>query len=132
VPNPLSISVAVHGNPDSASLKSAIGFISAALAAGHSIYRVFFYHDGARIADEVANLSILDSDSQRALAELKKREDVELAICVGAATRRGLLSQPESGTAGNTSELDPVFEVVGLGQLIDAIVQSDRFVTFAA
>ena len=127
----MKFAIAVHGTPlHSQAAESACHFPRAALAAGHYIQRVFFYHDGVRLAfteesspDEQQRIAVLWS-------ELKSVHQVELAVCVGAATRRNLLPEAGPSDTGNSS-LYPDFEIVGLGQLIDAIVQADRFITFA-
>jgi tRNA 2-thiouridine synthesizing protein D len=118
----LIFSVCVHGSPpDSESHHSALRFTKAALAKGHSIYRIFFYQDAVRLADG-RQLSEQSSD----WARLASQHNLELSVCVGAATRRGLINETE------TQSIQPGFEVVGLGQLIDAVLHSDRIVTFAA
>ena len=130
----MKLSIAVHGAPySSQSSATAVKFAAAALAAGHEIYRVFFYHDGARTADTLAvtpqdEKSVLD----RWLA-LKQDHDFELAVCIAAALKRGMLNTEESQRYDKSAaNVAAEFEVVGLGQLIDAIMVSDRFVTFAA
>ena len=65
---------------------------------------------------------------QTAWTDLKHQNGLELVICIGAATRRGLIDE---NNPTDTKNIHPTFEVVGLGQLIDAIVKSDRFITFA-
>ena len=127
----MNFSITVYGAPpQSQAAESAYRFACAALTAGHHIERVFFYHEGVRLAFEEENTP---DEQQRIVAlwsELKAAHQLELAVCVGAATRRDLL--PEAGTADTgSSSLHPDFEIVGLGQLIDAIVQADRFITFA-
>ena len=130
----MKLSIAVHGAPySSQSSSTAVKFAAAALGAGHEIYRVFFYHDGARTPDSLAvtpqdEKSVLD----RWLA-LKQIHDFELTVCIGAALKRGMLNAEESQRYDKAAaNVSAEFEVVGLGQLIDAIMISDRFVTFAA
>jgi tRNA 2-thiouridine synthesizing protein D len=58
---------------------------------------------------------------------LSSKFQIELAICIGAASRRGLIGDDPN----DRHRLDPAFQVVGLGQLVEAITSSDRFITFA-
>lgn len=96
----------------------ALRFAGAAVAAGHTLQRVFFYKDAAAIGNRFA----ADDDGMRkAWTELAERAGFELAICIAAASRRGVL-EGESLAEG--------FAIVGLGQLVEAMEQSDRLVTF--
>ena len=112
----MKITVCVH-DPNN---EHAPRFVSAALAAGHEIPLVFFYHDGVRVAEAGSSAAIL-----RAWHTLHLRHGLELAICIGAATRRGVASETDR------SRVDEHFQVVGLGQLIGALADSDRLVTFS-
>ena len=126
------ISLAVHGDPQSSrSAHSALSFAQASAAQGHQIYRVFFYHDGVRIAGSGERERPDVSSLLAGWLELKALHQLELSICVSAADRRGLA---ESGAANPEArgEIHAEFDVVGLGQLIDAIICSERFITFPA
>ena len=96
----------------------ALRFASAAVAAGHTVQRVFFYKDAAAIGNRFA----ADDDGVRqSWAALAEQASFELAICIAAAGRRGVV-EGESLAEG--------FAIVGLGQLVEAMEQSDRLVTF--
>ena len=96
----------------------ALRFASAAVAAGHTVQRVFFYKDAAAIGNRFA---ADDGGVRDAWAALAERAGFELAICIAAAGRRGVV-EGESLAEG--------FAIVGLGQLVEAMEQSDRLVTF--
>ena len=128
------LSIAVHGAPySSQSASSAVKFAEAAVAAGHKIHRVFFYHDGVRAGDVLA---VTPQDEESVLERwraLHLGHGCELALCIAAALKRGMLNTDESERYDKLAAIvDPDFTVVGLGQLIEAIMHSDRFVTFAA
>ena len=127
-------SIAVHGAPySSQSAHSALRFAEAALQAGHSIHRVFFYHDGVRTADALGVAPQDELDVHAAWVQLQRSSGIELAVCIATALKRGMLSQEEADRYEKTSaSIDPSFSIVGLGQLIEAVTASDRFVTFAA
>lgn len=96
----------------------ALQFARAAIDAGHRIGRLFFYNDAVYVANRFA----ADESGTRAnLAELASDAGIELAVCVSAAGRRGILAN-ESLAEG--------FVIVGLGQLIQAIEDCDRLVSF--
>ena len=128
----MKIAVAVHGIPDRAG-RSALSFVRAALLAGHSIPRVFFYHEAARTGHVFNVVPQDEEDLLPGWVSLKHEYDLELTVCIAAALRRGVLNESEAHRyERGAASLHPAFEVVGLGQLIDAIATSDRFVTFAA
>jgi tRNA 2-thiouridine synthesizing protein D len=126
--------IAVHGAPyASQAADSALRFTRAALAAGHSIHRVFFYHDGVHTASALSVPPQDEPSAQPDWIELAREHDIELAVCIAAALKRGLVNREEAERydlqGDNAHE---AFSIVGLGQLIEAIGSADRFVTFAA
>ena len=62
---------------------------------------------------------------------LAEKHGLDLVVCVAAAQRRGILDEDEMGRHGKSANnLAPGFRISGLGQLIEAGIQSDRLVTF--
>jgi sulfur relay (sulfurtransferase) complex TusBCD TusD component (DsrE family) len=56
---------------------------------------------------------------------------IDLVICISAAQRRGLLSLEESRRQNRTDQdLAPGFRISGLGQLVEATINADRFIVF--
>lgn len=110
---------------------SAYQFIRAALAQGHEIFRVFFYHEGIYHAfrhntppDDELQLTKLWS----ALAE---QHSIDLLVCISAAQRRGLLSSDEALRQGKRdNELAAGFRIGGLGQWVEALLEADRVIVF--
>ena len=123
--------LAVHGSPHSSeSGEHALNFARAALAQGHKIERIFFYHDGVlqALRTQVAPQGEIDLTEQwQALAE----QGVELAVCIASAIKRGVIDETEQGRYDKqAATLARGFELVGLGQLIAGIQQSDRYIEF--
>ena len=110
---------------------SAYQFIKAALAKGHEIFRVFFYHDGVHNA---TRLSIPPRDDRNIIqrwVELANVHHLDLVVCVAAAQRRGLLDENEANRAGkDANNIQEPFRISGLGQLIEGGIQSDRLIVF--
>jgi tRNA 2-thiouridine synthesizing protein D len=130
----MNIALAVHGAPYSSQASAtALRFARAALAAGHRIPRVFFYHDGVHTASALAVPPQDEPSPAPGWTELADQHGVELAVCIAAALKRGLVNAEEQQRYGlAASNLHPAFAIVGLGQLLEAIGTTDRFVTFAA
>ena len=110
---------------------SAYQFARAALAAGHEVFRIFFYHDGV---NNGTRLTVPPQDDRNVVdrwSELAQEHDLDLVLCVAAAQRRGLLDADEAERHGKDADnIAPGFRISGLGQLIEAAIQSDRLVTF--
>ena len=110
---------------------SAYQFTRAALAAGHEVFRIFFYHDGV---NNGTRLTVPPQDDRNVVdrwSELAQEHDLDLVLCVAAAQRRGLLDADEAQRHGKDADnIAPGFRISGLGQLIEAAIQSDRLVTF--
>jgi tRNA 2-thiouridine synthesizing protein D len=110
---------------------SAYHFIEAALRAGHEIVRVFFYQDGVNNGTRLSVPPQDDRNISDRWSALAQQHEVELILCVAAAQRRGLLDDDEAKRAGKDStNMAAGFQISGLGQLIDAGVQADRFIVF--
>ena len=128
----MQFSLLIEGSPTSSqSPFSAYQFATAALAQGHSIQRAFFYQDAVLIGNELIATPQDEFDIQSAWQALGKAHDIPLVLCVASCLRRGILDDREaerfekSGTSVAES-----FEIGGLGQLIDASLQSERLITF--
>lgn len=110
---------------------SAYQFTKAALEKGHEIFRVFFYNDGVNNATRYAIPPQDDRNITQLWTELAEKHDLDLVVCVAAAQRRGIIDEGEqerNGKDGNN--IAPKFRISGLGQLIEAGIQSERLVTF--
>ncbi len=110
---------------------SAYQFTRAALAAGHEVFRIFFYHDGV---NNGTRLTVPPQDDRNVVdrwSELAQEQNLDLVLCVAAAQRRGLLDADEAKRHKKDADnIAPGFRISGLGQLIEAAIQSDRLVTF--
>ena len=64
-------------------------------------------------------------------SELAAEHDLDLVVCVAAAQRRGIVDADEAKRHGKDADnIAPGFRISGLGQLIEAGIQSDRLVAF--
>lgn len=110
---------------------SAWHFTRAALQAGHRVARVFFYHDGV---NNGTRLTTPPQDERNVVARwsaLAAEHDLDLVLCVAAAQRRGIVDAAEARRHGKDADnIAPGFRISGLGQLIEAAIESDRLVTF--
>jgi len=110
---------------------SAFQFIQAALDKGHEIFRVFFYHDGVHNGTRFAVPPQDDRNIPVRWSELAEKHNIDLVLCIAAAQRRGLLDEGEAKRQGKDGDnIAPGFRISGLGQLIEAGIQSDRLVVF--
>jgi tRNA 2-thiouridine synthesizing protein D len=110
---------------------SAYQFTKIALEKGHEIFRVFFYHDGVNNGTRLSAPPQDDRNIVEMWSALAKEYDLDLVLCVAAAQRRGMLDEGEAKRAGKDADnIAPGFRISGLGQLIEAGIQSDRLVSF--
>ncbi len=77
-------------------LAARCNFARAVLANGHAIHRVFFYHAGVNLANALTVAPQDEIDAGRDWAAFATDHGIELAVCVAAALRRGVLSEGES------------------------------------
>ncbi|HFQ15027.1 MAG TPA: sulfurtransferase complex subunit TusD [Rhodobacteraceae bacterium] len=99
---------------------SAYQFAKAAIAKGHQVLRVFFYHDGVYNANRLSEPQADDRNVVKLWSELAAEHDVDLVVCVAAGLRRGV----------KDDILADGFRISGLGQLVEIGMAADRLITF--
>ncbi|MBX2835742.1 MAG: sulfurtransferase complex subunit TusD [Gammaproteobacteria bacterium] len=110
---------------------SAYQFVSAALAAGHEVMRVFFYHDGVNNGSRLTTPPQDDRHIQQRWTDLASEQNVDLVLCVAACQRRGMVDDGERDRNGkDATNIAEGFRISGLGQLIEAGIEADRLITF--
>ena len=110
---------------------SAYHFARAALGKGHEIYRVFFYHDGVNNGTRLTTPPRDDRDITKRWSALAEEHDLDLVVCVAAAQRRGIVDEDEMKRHGmDANNIAPGFHISGLGQLVEAGIQTDRLLVF--
>ncbi len=110
---------------------SAYNFVKSAIAKGHEVPRVFFYHDGVNVSTRLSVPPQDERNIQINWTTLAKEHDIDLVVCIAAAQRRGLLDENEAKRQGkDANNIADGFRISGLGQLIEMGIQTDRLVTF--
>lgn len=110
---------------------SAYQFAQALLACGHRLTSVFFYREGVLNANRLTAPASDEFDLVRAWQRLAEQHGVELNVCVAAALRRGVTDCQESEARGlQQDNLQPGFQLSGLGSLAEAALGCDRVVQF--
>jgi tRNA 2-thiouridine synthesizing protein D len=110
---------------------SAYHFAAAALAGGHEIFRVFFYHDGVNNGTRLGTPPQDDRNIPQRWSQLAQEHGLDLVVCVAAAQRRGIVDAGERKRHGKDADnIAPGFRISGLGQLVEAAIECDRLVTF--
>lgn len=90
-------------------------------------FSVFFYQDAVHIANALNWMP----DDQRNLTQEWQKLKVRLPVCVSAALNRGITDQENAIRHQlSQSNLAERFELVGLGELADAIESSERVIQF--
>lgn len=128
----MKFSIVVYAAPySSQAAGSALQFAKCLLNEGHEIYRLFFFSDGVHNSNK---LIIAPQDEQNIPSEWHKlieNFEIDSVACVSSAIKRGILNEQEARRyelSDNT--LMDSSEIAGLGQLIDAMMNSDRTVHF--
>ncbi len=110
---------------------TAYQFAKAALAKGHEIVRVFFYHDGVNNGSRLTTPPQDDRNIVRRWSELAEQHGLDMVVCVAAAQRRGIVDAGEAKRQGKDADnIAPGFRISGLGQLVEVGIQADRLMVF--
>ena len=117
----MNISLLVQGGPLSTNAPAiALQFAREAMTQGHSLHRIFFYKSAVQFAHRFNSAPADETDLQSEWQTFADESGTELAVCIAAAQRRGIV---EDNIADG-------FSIVGLGQMVEAMLESDRTVTF--
>ena len=128
----MKISILVNEGPyQHQASDSAYQFAVAALESGHEVNRVFFYHDGVNNGTNLTTPPQDDRHIQKRWSALAADKGVDLVLCVAACQRRGIVDEGERDrNKKDATNVAEGFRISGLGQLIEAGIESDRLVTF--
>lgn len=128
----MKFSLLILGAPyTSQSMHTALRFANASIESEHSIYRVFFYHDGINAGNNLITPAQDELNVPEEWARLAKTHNIDLVVCIASALKRGVLNSQEAERYEKTSQnLHESFDISGLGQLVDAMIISDRIVSF--
>ena len=128
----MKLTVLVYSAPfSSQAAYSAYRFTAAALAAGHEIYRLFFYHDGVHNSNSLSTPPQDEFDLVEAWSELIKTHKIDAISCVSSALKRGVIDAQEAARYEKEAfNLGAKFTLSGLGQLVEANAVSDRVMSF--
>ncbi len=126
----MKFALLLTASPSQENAWHALRFCEAALAQGHQVPRIFFYGDGVHNANALQCPPQGESQLLQGWQALAA-QGVELVVCVAAALKRGVL---DADTAQRMEQpvhnLAAGFSISGLGQLVEAMLEADRFVSF--
>jgi|TARA_B110000977_G_scaffold12695_1_gene16132 tRNA 2-thiouridine synthesizing protein D len=129
----MKYTLAIHGAPyASQSAQHGLAFAEALLRQEHSIERIFFFHEGVY---QALSTRVTPQGEEDLLAKWQtlSNHGVELAVCIAGGIKRGVINEDERKRyEKNSNSLAEHFTLVGLGQLISAINNADRYVEFSA
>ncbi|MDN3639726.1 sulfurtransferase complex subunit TusD [Simiduia curdlanivorans] len=118
-------------SPSKSGCESAYQFACALVAAGHRVSRIFFYGDGVYQASLLQQPPQGSSPIHQRWVKFSEANNTELVVCIAAALKRGICDAQEAERYNlATSNLAQGFNLSGLGQLVDATVNTDRLITF--
>ena len=110
---------------------TALKFAKALLGQGHTIYRLFFFNDGVHAANRFTTVAENEISLQQQWDSFIAQHKIESVVCVTSAFKRGVLDEQEAKRQQfEVASMYGSSEIAGLGQLIDAAVNSDRLVNF--
>jgi tRNA 2-thiouridine synthesizing protein D len=129
----MKFSLIILGAPASDQCAStALRFARAAIDSGHQIFKIFFYNDGVHNASNLITPPQGELDIPEQWQSLALENKIEMVPCIASSLRRGVLNTEEANrfekACANMNET--AFNLSGLGELIDATINSDRIITF--
>lgn len=128
----MKASIVIYSAPLSSQAPvNALHFARAWLAAGHTLERVFFYRDGVFCGNTCMATPSDEFDIHQAWQNLANDFQLDLVVCIAAALRRGVINANEARRFQRPlHNLGDSFRLGGLGELVEASLNSDRLVSF--
>ena len=125
-----SLAVIVSTQPIDSKTNTALEFVTAAVQQDNiELLGVFFYQDG--VLNASTSLSIPSDEFQATdnWKALYQQYNVPLYLCITAAEKRGMTDElSDANNVFHTSNIDEVFTVAGLGELVELTTKADRLV----
>lgn len=110
---------------------SAFRFTKTLLEENHSISGIFFYHESVAISSSFICPPQDEPNIQDAWLQLFSQYNITPTICIAAALKRGIIDERESARYNKAGfNIQPPFQLGGLGELISACAEADRVITF--
>lgn len=130
----MNFAIVVHGAPFSSQASAtALRFACSAVAKGHTVHRVFFYHDGIQTANRLAVIPTDEAGTRDGWVALAQASGIELSVCIASSLKRGVIDEAARDRYHLPgANLHPAFAIAGLGQLVESAIVTDRLITFAA
>lgn len=127
----MDFTILVTAAPTQQGAATAYQFSKAVLKQNHRIKRIFFYGDGIHNGNAFITPPQDEINIVTLWQQLAAEHSIELVICVSAALRRGLIDQTEAQRYDKAAaNIADGFKISGLGQLIEGITQTERFIAF--
>ncbi len=128
----MKISLHVTSSPHSQqSHLTAVNFAEAIAATEHQLLRVFFSSDGVYVANQLRVTPQGEEDLTNRWIAISQSQNAELILCVSASLKRGIIDQAEANRYDKSNHnVEAPFVISGLGQLVEAGLESDRLITF--
>ncbi len=129
----MKFTIALFSPPHLPASRRALRFAETLLASGHAIMRIFFYQDGVQCASSNVIPAQDEIDIGQQWQTFIAQNQLDGVVCIAAALRRGVLDEQEAKRHSRTNlsaNLNPSWELSGLGQFHEAAQQADRVVCF--
>jgi len=128
----MKFAIALFAAPHTPAARRALRFAEAVVESGHKIVRLFLYQEGVQTASSNIVMAQDETDIARQWQQFIGQQQLDAVVCIASALRRGLLDEGEAKRYGKAAvNLNEPWQLSGLGQLHEAIQQSDRLVCFA-
>ncbi|WOE32092.1 MULTISPECIES: sulfurtransferase complex subunit TusD [unclassified Acinetobacter] len=116
----------ITSSPTSIHAWHALG-LAKALQDKNEQFSVFFYQDGVYVANDLQWIP----DDQRNLKKEWQKLNIRLPVCVSAALTRGITDENNAKRHQiHQHNLAAGFELVGLGELADAVQTANHLIQF--
>ncbi len=128
----MKFAVLINSSPDaSANALTAYRFVNSTVQMGHQVIQVFFYKEGVYHAFAYRTPPEDELDLTSNWQDLAEKHSIDLVVCISAAQRRGLLGEDEAKRQNKQdNDVATGFRIGGLGQLLEAMLEADRFIEF--
>ncbi len=124
------LAVVITSPPHSNMTATALDYIETSLIMDINIVGVFFYQAGVLHGNKYVDIASDEFQAIQKLSDLHNKFQLPLHLCVTAAEKYGISCEQSDEEGIKPNNLNEIFTVSGLGELVELSSKADRMVQF--
>ncbi len=131
--HPQSVAIMLLHSPYTHSInETALRYVKSLLAQGHSVYRLFLYHESVHIASTLSITAQDEINFADAWQTLIHEHNIDCVACISSSLKRGIINEQEAKRYDKPHyNIADNIALGGLGDWIEATNTADTHICFS-